>query len=228
MPIKKIKLVLAEECELFTDGFRQLIKNDRNKEIDLLSTVNNYNDLLKIIKKHKPHVVAMIYNLRGINTLQLCKMIKSKFPKTGLLILTLSNEENFVIEMLLAGANGYVSKNESKESLLEAIKVVAEGSRYVSTSITNNLLDQFSRVDSNKRRNQIHFTTKELNIINYICNQYTTKEIADTLDISIRTVEDYRHNIQEKMGVKNVAGLVLFAVQNNLLLKENYKTNDYS
>jgi DNA-binding NarL/FixJ family response regulator len=223
MATKIIKLVLAEECEIFTYGFQQLISKNAKNEINLISTVSNGSDLLNSIKKYKPNVVVAINDLKGVNTLQACKMIKSKFPKTGILLLTQVNEEHLIIEILNAGANGFISKNASKENMIEAIKEVADGAPYYCKTTSGDLLQHISK--SNFKYNlkkQIYFSEQELAIIHMICKQLTTKEIAQSLNLSCRTVEDHRHNIQEKMGVKNVAGLVLFAVHNQLLSKEKF------
>ena len=218
MATKKIRIILAEDCEIFGIGFRQIIQKQAKKEISLLCIASDTVELLENVKKYKPNVVVSITNLKGQNNIQLCKMIRKKYPKTNLLLLIDTNNEKLILEILEAGANGFILKNATTKELIEAIKTVAEGSSYYCSSMPNKFWEGFSNNQRKKNKNQaVIFSSKELIIIKFICEGYTTIKIAKALKLSPRTIEDYRHKIIEKMGVKNVAELVFYATTNSLI-----------
>jgi DNA-binding NarL/FixJ family response regulator len=151
------------------------------------------------------------------------RLLLKKNPDLKIIALSMFNEENLIVEMLEAGAKGYLLKNADKKEILEAIVTVYEDNifycRHTSAKLASMIVK--SKFDAHKRNQNILFTEREKEIIKLICQQHTAQQIGDHLFLSKRTVEGYRTKILEKMNAKNSAGVVVFALKNNLLREED-------
>ena len=128
------------------------------------------------------------------------------------------NEEDLIIDMLEAGAKGYLLKNASKEEIIAAVKCVHKDQPYYCRDTTNKLAQMIAKSNFNPYKKTIkpEFSEKEISIIKLICEEYLNKEIANKLNLSKRTVEGYREKILEKIEAKNTAGIVVFAMKNKI------------
>lgn len=214
---KRIKIILAEECQLFQDGFRLLIESANSTDFDLLKVVPDGKDLINIIKICKPDILIIANNLKEFDSTKFFKLLKSKFSSTSILLLTDESEEGKVYHLLDEGIRGFISKNASKNDLLHAINNLASGKTYYCPIVSDKIFDLISTNKLNKEKNQLSFTSQEMKVIELICQQLTTKEIANTMNICSRTVEEYRFRIQEKVGAKNVVGVVMYVMKNKLI-----------
>jgi DNA-binding NarL/FixJ family response regulator len=129
------------------------------------------------------------------------------------------DEDSLVMDMLDAGARGYLLKNAHREELVQAIKTVQAGGNYFSNATSKKLVSLIASGKHNpyQKNGTMPFTEQEMRIIKMICRQFTTKQIASELGLSPRTVEDYRHRIQEKTGARCAVGIALYAVKNNIV-----------
>ena len=149
---------------------------------------------------------------------QACKLIKEKFPRTGVIAFSLYLDESYILEMINAGASGYVAKSGSMDEIVEAIQTVNEGHPYYCSTISHKILGVLENSNNkNRKMSKVQMSIQEIKIIKLICHQKTTKEIAHALDISVKTVEGHRQQIQQKIGARNVVGIALYAVVNNLI-----------
>ena len=136
----------------------------------------------------------------------------------GIIALTMFNDEDLILDMIRAGAKGYLLKSTTKEELIKAITTVHKGFFYHSPETTVRLSKLIAGIDTPEhlRSSIIDLTEKELLIIDLICREYSSKQIAPMVHLSARTVENYRNRIAEKMGVQNTAGIVVYAIKHGI------------
>jgi DNA-binding NarL/FixJ family response regulator len=211
-----IKIAIADDHEIFRDGFKLLLKNQH--ELELVGEAENGKELLEVAAKNNPDVVITDIKMPLMDGIEACKTIKKKFPDIKVIALSMFNEDNLIVDMLEAGAKGYLLKNTNKHELLLAVKTVYEGSTYYCSATSVKLARMIGESKFNPYRNHPvkKFTSREIDIIQRICEQQTNKEIAVELDLSIRTVESHREKIHEKTGSKNSIGVVIYAIKHGL------------
>jgi two-component system response regulator NreC len=211
-----IKIVIADDHEIFREGFKLLLKNQQ--EVQLVGEADNGRELLDIAARQQPDIVITDIKMPVMDGIEACKTIKIKFPHMQVIALSMFNEDNLIVDMLEAGARGYLLKNTNKHELLQAVRSVYEGSTYYCMATSGKLTRMIAESKFNPYRNQPvkKFTPREMEIIKLMCEQHTNKEIATLLRLSIRTVESHREKIQEKTGARNSIGIVIYAIKNDL------------
>jgi len=147
------------------------------------------------------------------------RYIRMYYPQVNIIALSMYDEENLIVDMLEAGARGYLLKNADKKEILEAIESVYQNKEFYCQHTSARLASMIvkSKFNSSRKADIIEFTDREKDIIKLICLQFTAQEIADKLYLSKRTVEGYRTRILEKMNVKNTAGVVIYALKNGII-----------
>ena len=147
-----------------------------------------------------------------------CQIINKNYSSIGLIALSSFDEQRLIYEMFDAGAKGYLLKNSNFEEIVDAVKTVHNGKMYYCNSTSTSLIKLLAPSKYNhQKRKSIEFCKCEINIIRMICQQLTTKEIADQLHLSIKSIEYYSKNIKEKIDAKNMVGIALFAVKNDIV-----------
>jgi DNA-binding NarL/FixJ family response regulator len=211
-----IRVILADDHELITKGFQLMLA--KQTQVDFIDDATNGRELLQKVEQHKPDVVITDIQMPVMDGIEACRQIKEKHPQVEVIALSTFGDDHFVIDMLEAGARGYLLKNTNKTELVNAIKAVYEGDVYFSKSISNNFLRLLSKSKYNpyKATPKVEFTEKEKEVITYICQEFSNKEIADKMEHSVRTIEGYREKIFEKTGARNIAGIVVYAIKHNL------------
>jgi DNA-binding NarL/FixJ family response regulator len=146
------------------------------------------------------------------------KILVRKDPDINIVALSMFDEDTLIMEMLEAGAKGYLLKNAHKEEIIDAIQHVSVGSNYYCKQTSEKLIRLIAKSPYNpyKKSDRLHFTVREIQIIKLICEQYANKEIASMLGLSVRTIEGHRDKIQEKMEVNNTAGIVVHAIKTGI------------
>jgi DNA-binding NarL/FixJ family response regulator len=211
-----INVVMADDHELFRDGFRLTLS--RTSDIKLVAEACDGKELLEMVQLHQPHVVITDIKMPRMDGIEAARKISALWPDIGIIGLSMFDEEELIIEMLEAGAKGYLVKNADKAEVIDAIKTVYQQEPYYCKQTSNRLAQMIAKSKYNpySRKKLVTFTDKELEIIHLICEENTNKEIAEKLYLSIRTVEGHRLRILEKMNVKNSIGLVVYAIQHDL------------
>lgn len=212
-----IKIILADDHEIFRDGFKAMIK--KQPSVELIAEASNGEELVELTRSLKPDVVVTDIKMPKMDGLQATKVLSTEFPSLGIIALSMMDEENLIMEMMEAGARGYLLKNAHKDEIMEAIKAVRSGLIYYcdgTSSKLTRLIAKNERIPFIRKMPKPEFSPKEINVIQYICQEMTNKEIADKLNLSIRTIEGYRDRILEKIGARNSAGIVVYAIRNNI------------
>lgn len=213
----EIKITIADDHETFRIGLRTIFETE--KMFKVVDMVSNGNELLSSIRQNPPDIILMDIQMPKLDGIQATAKIRADFPDLGIIALSFREDEDSIIDMIDAGANGYLVKSALKTEIFEAIVTVYNGRNYF-CSITNSKFINLLK-NRNFNRHQMHskpaFTERELQIIDLTCKELTANEIAVQLGVTKRTVETHRHNIQEKMDVRNSAGIIMFAIKNRLL-----------
>jgi DNA-binding NarL/FixJ family response regulator len=208
-----IRLLIADDLVLFRQGLGLLLANEDS--IQISGEAENGLEALHKAAELQPDVVITDIQMPEMDGIEFTKELKLSYPNIPVIALTMFKEEHLIVDMLNAGAKGYLQKSADRRQVLEAIRSVREGGWYYCESTTMKLSKLVAKhtVDGFTPPPPGLFTETELQIIQLICAQYSSKEIAAQLFKGERTVESYRHKIFEKMGVKNMAGLVIYAIR---------------
>jgi DNA-binding NarL/FixJ family response regulator len=212
-----IQIALADDQLLFRKGMIGLLNSIPGFKV--IIEAENGEDLLKKIASSEEiaDVVLLDINMPEMNGLEAIGRIKSNYPFMKCVMLTVHEEEKYIVKLIDAGANAYLPKNTEPEELERALKTVVEKDFYFNDKTIEAMRNGF-RYDKPKISLDIadSVSTREKEILRYICKEYTAAEMAAELFISERTVNGHRNNLLQKTGCKNAAGLVVFAIRHNL------------
>ena len=212
--MEKIRILLVDDHQIILDGVRSLLKGVNN--IQVIGDALNGEEALHTLQVLTADLVLMDLDMPKLNGIDATMRIKEEFPHTKVLILTVHNESSLIRNLIGIGADGYLLKNSCKEELLDAIYKVQSGEKYFSSEVTLSLMQEDNSRDE-LLKSDIEFTKRELDVLRLLADGCTNKEIGEKLFISHRTVDTHRTNIMKKVGVNNVAGLISFAIKNNLV-----------
>lgn len=211
-----IRVLIADDQELIRAGFQTLLR--RQPEIEFVGEAENGRELLELTASLKPDIIFMDIKMPLLDGIEATRILSGRQPEIGIIALTLYDDDNLIVDMLEAGAKGYLVKNAAKQEIIDAIHTVYEDGNYYCRH-TNSKLAQLiakSKFNPHKKNKQVEFTQREKEVIDLICREYSNKEIAAKMGLSVRTIEGYRERIQEKMEVRSTAGLVVYAMKKGL------------
>lgn len=218
MKMNNIRILITDDHPMFRHGIRQLLSGQ--PEIKRIDEASSGNETLEMLKKQDFDIVIMDIKMPGLSGIDTTREIKRKHPNVRVLAISMYDEHPYIVKMMKAGAMGYLLKNSRKEDLMCAIERVMEGERYFSEEVANIMMTgivEGKRIYDTEDDFDVTLTKRELEIISMIAEEMTNVEIGERLDISPRTVDTHRRNLLQKLKVKNTAGLVKFAMRNNLL-----------
>jgi DNA-binding NarL/FixJ family response regulator len=218
--MKTITIAIADDQMLFRRGMAAIINNF--DDMMVVCETDNGRKLLTFLETttQKTDVILMDLSMPELNGIDTMKIIHEKYPDQKVIILSIHNEEKFVVHLIELGANAYLFKNAEPEDVENAIRGVVEKGFYFSESL---MMTFQKRLNNKKTHVSVHdnipitLTIREIEVMNLICQELTAQEIACKLFISVRTVDGHRNNLLEKTGARNTAGLVIFAIKNNLV-----------
>ncbi|WP_027420143.1 response regulator transcription factor [Crocinitomix catalasitica] len=205
-------LIIADDHTVFREGLASFFKDE--DEISVIAELGNGEEVLAMLPQLDVQIVLMDISMPKMDGIEASQMIKTKFPGVKIIMLTMHETQNYIRKLLDIGVDGYLLKTTSKSELFEAINTVLKGEKYYGTDVQKVFMNSFN---SDKVSSDIKLTRREKEILDLICEELNTNEIADKLFISAYTVETHRKNLLSKTGSKNVAGLVKFAVQNKFV-----------
>lgn len=212
-----IRIVIADDHCLFRQGLISVI----NKEEDMVvvDEAQNGEELLCLVEKHKPDIVITDIKMPKLDGIEAASLIAKKFQNIGVIILSMYEEEELITKVLATDAKGYLLKDADSTELITAIRKVYQKATHYSDVIFFKLFNSKIKALEEKHESSLPaLTDQEIKVIKLICNQQTNKEIADNLDLTLRSVVSARERIQNKTGAKNMVGIVIFALKFNIVL----------
>jgi DNA-binding NarL/FixJ family response regulator len=206
------RILIADDHYVVRDGLQKLLAAQPNCEV-VAEAPDGKEAILKAVET-KPDIAVIDYSMPLVNGLEVTRQIRSRLPRTEVLIFTMHDNETVIEDLLRAGAKGYVLKSDAKRSLLEAIESLAVHKPYFTSQISEALLDSFKREHS--ERSSV-LTPRERQIVQLIAEGHTNKQIANLLNISLKTVETHRAAVMDKLNLSSSSALVRYAIRNKLV-----------
>ena len=213
-----INIAIADDQKLFRKGMVALLSTFDN--ITLLFEAGNGLELLQLCEQAevKPDVILLDLSMPEMNGLDALKILKQKYPSIAVIVLTIHEAENFILATIQAGANGYLAKNAEPEEVELAIREVHKNDFHFTLPMLEIMRKGLTKkIQSSQLEKQHNLTPREIEVLQLICKQFNSVEIAEKLFLSNRTVEGHRNNLLIKTGSRNTAGLVLFALQHKMI-----------
>lgn len=208
---KPVRVVLADDHSLFREGLLLLL--EKEKHITITGEAADGEALLSLIEQQQPDVVITDIDMPVKNGIEVTRIVKQRYPQTGILALTMFGQDELVVDMIEAGANGYLLKNSKKEELLLAIEIASEGGAYFCEHTNLQLSKMIAGIKTSSPTPAVTFSTTETEVMRLICTQKSNKEIADVLQLSVKTIEKMRTRIFEKTGATNLVGVAIYAIK---------------
>jgi len=213
-----VNILIADDHQLILNGITDMLKP--YKKYKIVGKAMDGKEAVEKALELKPDIIFMDISMPGLNGIEATKIIVEKLPGIKILALTQHDENEYVLQILNAGGSGYLLKNSKKEEFEEAIESVLKGKKYLSREISDQMINDLLHQHSgrrNEKNEKIHLTKREIEIIQKIADDMSNQEIADELNISLRTVETHRRNLMQKLKVKTVVALLKYASQHNII-----------
>ncbi len=216
---KEIKILLADDELLFRKGIAFLLERELN--IEIVFEAADGSEILDYLSTNKNHpdIILMDLKMPNLNGVEATKIIQKEYPEIKIIALTSYDSKSFINNMIQVGASSYLIKNATPTEMIFTINEVAKNGFYYNDSVLQTINDCIVPLPKNTKSSfdEDFLTSREKEVLELICKQFNTQEIADKIFISPRTVEGHRTNLLLKTECKNIAGLVVYAIQNKII-----------
>ena len=214
--MKPITIGIADDYKIFRDGLKLCFNTDPN--LDVILEADNGEELMEALKTQQPDIIIMDLNMPLLDGMEATKQIRKKYEHVKILVVTMYDNDKFIIHLMENGAHGYLLKNAEPKEIIKAIYAVMENGYYFNDLVNKALLKKLVMKNNLKPsfNHNIELTEREQEVLKMICEEKTAAEIGKEIFLSPRSVEGIRTRLIEKVGVRNTAGLVMFAVKNGL------------
>lgn len=209
-----IRVLLVEDHTLVRAGIRSLLNSVR--DIDVVGEAGNGREGLKLVRKLEPDVVLMDISMPELNGMEATARITKSHPQAKVLMLSMHNDEEYVAQSLRAGARGYLVKGAATKELEQAIHAVMRGDIYISDTVSRSVVDKLMQ-DSSSGSALGNLTSRQREILQLVAEGYSTRDIAERLSLSVKTVEAHRTHLMDRLEIRDVPGLVRFAMKAGLI-----------
>lgn len=211
-----IKIIIADDHTIFREGIVSILEDE--SDIIVLAQAVNGLELLDQLEELSPDLILMDISMKELNGIEASIQIKEKYPTIKILILSMHNEIDYILKVIEVGVDGYILKESGSQELLQAIRSIVAGKSFQSQEISAIIVQHLQKKKEQElKKAGIPLTRREKEVLQLIAEEYSNPEIAENLFISIRTVDTHRRNLIEKLGVKNTAGLVKYAIKSGLI-----------
>lgn len=216
--MKSINLAIADDHKIFRNGLKATLEDCT--DFNLLIEASNGKELIGQLATHVPDVILMDIKMPEMDGMQTTAYIQQHFKQVKVLALSMHNEDKYIVDMMKAGASGYLLKNAEPEEIIEAILTVYNKGFYFNEHLSVTLIKQLvgpGSYNGSAEQQQIDLNDREVEVLKLVCQEHSNQEIADKIFLSVRTVEGYRARLFEKTGSKNLVGLVIFAIKKGII-----------
>lgn len=210
--MSKIKIIVADDHQLFREGMMALLS--KNNFLDIVGEASSVVELFGLMDNIEPHVVLMDISMPGTNGLEAIKTARDQYPNVKFIVLTMHAEGQYVVKAVRNGAYGYLIKNADENELITAIEAVALGKKYFNSQISQLMIGNIALQGEELHKK---LSDREMEVLELVSEGRTTKEIANQLFVSARTVDTHRVNMMKKLNVQNTAELIKKAAHLKLI-----------
>lgn len=217
--MKKTKVLIADDHSIVRDGLRALFR--RTQEFSIVGEAADGETAVRVASLKKPDVAILDISMPKLNGIEATRIIKQRYPNMKVLILTIHEDEEYVYQIIRAGANGYMLKNAEKKEILAAVRAVLNEEPFFSPGIGKLIIEKFikrAKEQEEPKSAQKHvLTTREQQILQLIAQGLTSREIATKLFLSLNTVNTHRGNLMQKLDIHDTASLVRYALHHGMV-----------
>jgi DNA-binding NarL/FixJ family response regulator len=222
--MEEVRIVIAEDHKILREGLKALLSG--HKTMKVVAEAEDGIEAIRCVEKYKPDLLLLDLSMPRMGGLSVIKDVKSRFPDTKILALTIHGAEDYILEAFKSGANGYCLKDASHAELTMAIGSVMAGKPYLSPGVSEKVLEGYLE---DRRQLKTHsawdeITQREKEVIKLVGEGYKNKEIADFLCVSVKTVEKHRSNIMSKLDIHTSSALTAYAIEKGLVTKSPGKS----
>lgn len=216
MEEQKIAIAIVDDHTLFRKGMVSLL--DESDEINILFDASNGVEMISMLAQHQlPQVILMDINMPQMDGYEATKWLSSNYPQIKVLALSMYDDDKPIIEMLKSGAGGYLLKESRTSDLIMAIKTIAAHGYFMNNLVSGKLIRSLQENNSSSKNLLQEISANERKFLEHCCSEFTYKEIADKMNLSPHTIDNYRESLFQKFEIKSRTGLVLFALRNELI-----------
>ncbi|NWF71392.1 MAG: response regulator transcription factor [Chloroflexi bacterium] len=214
---KKITVLIADDHTIVRHGIASLLSS--NEDFEVVAEAENGRDAVELAIQKRPDVVLMDIAMPILNGLEATRQIKKQLPQTKVLILSGHDKDDYILQVVHSGANGYLLKTTMAEDLFNALRSVNSGQAFFSPSVSKVIVEGYLNRDKGDAKSAIRMlTSREREILQLIAEGHLHQAIAQRLNISVRTVDTHRNNIMKKLDIHDAAGLVNYAIKNSIVI----------
>lgn len=205
-------ILLADDHRMVREGLRILV--DRQEDMSVIAEADNGREAVRLCYELSPDLVLMDVSMPELNGIEATRRIVRQSPNTKVVALSMQTDRRFVVDMLTAGASGYLLKDNAFEDLVLAIKTIINGHTYLSPAVVTMVVEDYvSHIRKEQSSSATELTSREREVLQLLAEGCTTKAIAEKLDVSAKTVETHRVNIKKKLGLEGMAQLTKYAIR---------------
>jgi len=210
-----VRIILADDHKIVREGLRALI--EKRPGFEVIAEAEDGRTTVKLTKELSPDIVIMDIAMPDMNGIEATRRIIEQVPNVKVIALSMHSDIRFVVEMLKAGASGYLLKDCASEELTNAIRAVTGSRAYLSPELATTVIKDYSRLVSKENLSAFSLlTNREREVLQLLTEGKATREIASKLNVSVKTVETYRQKIMDKLDIHSIAGLTKYAIREGL------------
>jgi DNA-binding NarL/FixJ family response regulator len=212
-----IRVVLVEDHKLFREGMKAMLNS--REDLEVVAEAKDGLEAIRCIKKNNPDLLVLDLSMPRLSGISVIKDIRPQFPDLKILVLSIHESDQYVLEAFEAGANGYCIKDASRDELMIAIDSVLHGKKYISPGVADNVLEGYleGRKTLKTQSTWDTVTRREREVLKLLAEGYMNKQIAEFLNISVKTVEKHRSNIMNKLDLHNASSLTSYAIEKGIV-----------
>lgn len=212
----KPTIIIADDHDLFREALKIMLEADEIANI--IGEASNGKQLIELLLQDTPDIILMDIEMPGMNGIEATRKIIESNPDQKILVLTMFGDQHYYFQMIEAGARGFILKSCNKNELEEAVRMVHEGQSYFSNELLRKLVVKLSSKKMlGSGKDVVEFSDQETNILKYMCQGFSTNEIANKVHLSAKTIENYRVKLLQKTNCKNSVSLVVYAIKNQII-----------